>query len=134
MARIIIVDDDEIVTEIAIDALAAAGHIVSAVHDGADAVRAVSDANPDLVILDYNLPGKTGMEILREIRLGPQAVNMPVLMLTARGGRLLKTRAEQTGADDYVVKPFAPDDLVRRTEALLVGRGIARLLSGAAIA
>lgn len=126
MARIIIVDDDEIVTEIATDTLEAAGHITSAVHDGASAIVAIGESEPDLVILDYMLPGTTGMEILRQLRTLPYAADLPVMMLTSKGGRLLKVRAEQTGADDYIVKPFEPDDLVRRVEALLIGRDIAR--------
>lgn len=133
MARIIIVDDDEIVTEIASDALEAAGHMTSAVHDGASAIAAIGGSDPDLVILDYMLPGTTGMEILRQLRLLPHAADMPVMMLTAKGGRLLKVRAEQTGADDYMVKPFEPDDLVRRVEALLVGRDISRSTMQAAV-
>ena len=126
MARIIIVDDDELVTEIAIEALDAAGHMTSAIHDGSDALAAIAGADPDIVILDYTLPGITGMEILRQLRLLPHAANMPVMMLTSKGGRLLKSRAEQTGADDYLVKPFEPDELVHRVEALLVGRDISR--------
>ena len=125
MARIIIVEDDEIVAEIVSDALAAAGHLASEVHDGAAALDAVNATEPDLVILDYNLPGQTGMEVLRQVRELAYAKAMPVMMLTSNASRVLKARAERTGADDYVVKPFAPDDLVRRVEALLVGRRIA---------
>lgn len=131
MARIIIVDDDEIVTEIASDALDAAGHMTSAVHDGADALAAIGGSDPDVVILDYTLPGITGMEILRQLRLLPHASDTPVMMLTSKGGRLLKSRAEQTGADDYMVKPFQPQELVRRVEALLVGRDISRSVTQA---
>ena len=126
MARIIIVDDDELVTEIASEALDAVGHLTSAIHDGGDAIPAIVGGEPDIVILDYTLPGITGMEILRQLRASPHALHMPVMMLTSKGGRLLKSRAEQTGADDYLVKPFEPDELVRRVEALLVGRDISR--------
>ena len=129
MARIIIVDDDEIIAEIASDALTDAGHMVSAVHDGYDAMDAITGGDPDLVILDYNLPGKTGMQLLRELRMLPHANDIPVMMLTARGGRLLKIRAEETGADDYIVKPFDPNDLVARVDALLLGSTIARHVS-----
>lgn len=129
MARIIIVDDDEIIAEIASDALSEAGHMVSAVYDGTDAMEAITGGDPDLVILDYNLPGKTGMQLLRELRMLPHANEIPVMMLTARGGRLLKIRAEETGADDYIVKPFDPTDLVARVDALLLGSTIARQVS-----
>jgi DNA-binding response OmpR family regulator len=129
MARIIIVDDDEIIAEIASEALSDAGHMVSTVFDGADAMEAIAGSDPDLIILDYNLPGKTGMQLLREVRMLPHANETPVMMLTARGGRLLKIRAEETGADDYIVKPFDPADLVARVDALLLGSTIARKVS-----
>ncbi len=119
MARIIIVDDDELITDIVIEVLLAAGHMISAIHDGNEALEAISAGAPDLLILDYTLPGKSGMEILQEVRRLPHASAMPVMMLTACGGRLLKARADREGADDYVVKPFEPDNLLRRVEALL---------------
>jgi DNA-binding response OmpR family regulator len=129
MARIIIVDDDEVVTEIASDALNAAGHMTSAVHDGSDALAAIGTGDPDIVILDYMLPGITGMEILRQLRQLPHMSDVPIVMLTSKGGQLLKARAEQIGADDYLVKPFDPNDLVRRVEALLVGANMSRTVT-----
>ncbi|WP_010218591.1 response regulator transcription factor [Sphingomonas sp. PAMC 26621] len=126
MARIIIVDDDEIMAEIVSEALEAAGHLVSAVHDGFDAMEAISRGDPDLLVLDYNLPGRTGMDILREIRASPRAEGLPIIMVTAHGGRLLMIRADQTGADDYIIKPFAPAELVQRAEALLLSSRITR--------
>jgi DNA-binding response OmpR family regulator len=131
VARIIIVDDDEIIAEIVGEALEAAGHMVSAVHDGTTAMATIAGSEPDLLILDYNLPGRTGMDILREVRALPHAANIPIMMVTGRAGRLLMARAQLTGANDYMVKPFELSDLVRRVEALLfesaatrsVGRG-----------
>lgn len=125
MARIIIVEDDDLVSEIASMALSAAGHMTSEVADGALAVEAIRTAYPDLVILDYNLPGETGLDILREMRQMAHAEKTPVLMLTASGSRLLKARAEFSGVDDYLVKPFVPEELVRRVEMLLADRGAA---------
>lgn len=129
MARIIIVDDDEMVAEIVSEALEAAGHMVSAVHDGDSAMSAIAGGDPDLLILDYSLPGRTGMDILREVRAARKGADLPVLMATANGGRLLKVRAKQTGADDYIVKPFAAADVVRRVEAMLLGSAITRAAS-----
>lgn len=129
MARIIIVDDDEIVAEIVSEALEGAGHMVSAVHDGDAAMATIAGSEPDLLILDYSLPGRTGMDILRELRSLPQSANLPVMMVTGRSGRLLMIRAEQTGADDYIVKPFEPADLVRRVEALLLGGAVTRAIA-----
>ena len=130
MARIVIVDDDEIVAEIASDVLAAAGHMTNAVHDGVEALKAIYDGEPDLVILDYELPGETGMEVLRQIRAMPHGRGMLVMMLTGSRSRLLKARAEHIGANDYVVKPFRPDDLVERVETLLAGRSSPRAGGG----
>jgi two-component system response regulator MtrA len=133
LARIIIVDDDEIVTEIAGEALEAVGHMVSAVHDGDAAIAVIESSDPDLLILDYNLPGRTGMDILREVRALPHGADRPVMMITANSGRLLMARAEQTGADDYIVKPFEPSDLVRRVEALLANGSMARAMRRASV-
>ena len=94
LERVIIVDDDEILAELWSDALEAAGHMVSAVHDGDGAMATISGGDPYLLILDYNLPGRTGMDILREVRSLPHSTGLPVLMVTARGGRLLMVRAE----------------------------------------
>ena len=124
MARIVIVEDDDVVSEIASDALTDAGHFTSEVCDGRDALGAIHDSDPDLVILDYNLPGQSGLEILRKVRGSRRADAIPVLMLTSQSGRLLKARAERDGVDDYMMKPFEPVELVRRVEALLVGRRV----------
>lgn len=124
MARIIIVDDDELFSDIACEVLADAGHMVSAAHDGESAMAAIAESEPDLLILDYNLPGISGLEILRRARANPATQRVPAMMLTREDGRLLKARAGHDGADDYLVKPCAPATLVRHVEALLIGRGI----------
>lgn len=134
MARILIVDDDDIIAEIASDALTQAGHVVSVVDNGTDAVEAALTSRPDLLILDYTLPGKTGREILRELRAIPNVNDMPVMMLTSRHGRVHSGIAEIEGADDYMTKPFNTKDLVARVEALLVGVAIARRVTEAASA
>ena len=124
MARIIIVDDDELFSDIACEVLADAGHMVSAVNDGEGAMAAIAESEPDVLILDYNLPGISGLEILRRTRANPATRNIPVMMLTREDGRLLKARAGHDGADDYLVKPCSPEVLTQRVEALLIGRGI----------
>lgn len=130
MARILIVDDDEILAEVLAEHLGAAGHMVSTVHHGDDALRAIRDGAPDLLVLDYDLPGRSGLSILRDVRSLPQAEGMPILMLTAKSGRLVPARAEQDGVDDFVTKPIMPGALLERVEALLVGammmRGMTR--------
>lgn len=124
MARIIIVDDDELFCDIAGDALVAAGHMVSALHDGDSAVAAIVESQPDVLILDYNLPGISGLEILRRVRREPTARHVPVMMLTREDGRLLKARADHDGADEYLVKPCTPAQLTRHVEAMLIGQSI----------
>ena len=132
MARILLVEDDEILAEILAACLSAAGHAVSAVHDGRDALRAVNESDPDLLILDYQLPGLSGLEILRTVRRGHHADDLPVMMLTANGGKLLPARAHHDGADDYLAKPVSPDHLLRRVEALLKSAALARRVARAA--
>ena len=117
MARIVLVEDDEILAEILVERLSAAGHVVSAVHEGGDALRAVDESDPDLLILDYQLPGVSGLEILRTLRRGHHADTLSVMMLTANSGKLLPARAHHDGADDYLAKPVSSDQLLRRVDA-----------------
>ena len=119
MARIIIADDDELVVEIVRKALEARGHIVGALADGAPVKSVVEFKQPDLVILDCAMPEKPGVEALREIRASVSAFATPVLMLTGRRSGVDEEIARRAGADDYLRKPFDPDQLVARVEALL---------------
>lgn len=132
VARIIIVDDDELFCDIACDTLAAAGHMVSALHDGEQAAAAIVESQPDVLILDYNLPGISGLEILRRVRRDPAARHVPVMMLTREDGRLMKARADHDGADEYLVKPCTPVQLMRHVEALLIGQSILNSVGAAA--
>lgn len=132
MARIMLVDDDDIIVEVVSDALKSAGHSVNVVYHGDEAIKAVAIHKPDLLILEYTLPGRTGRDILRELRTLPVTDNMPVMMLTSRHGLVHSGIAEIDGADDYVTKPFDPDDLLARVEAMLVGVAISRHVTDAA--
>ena len=119
MARIIIADDDPIIVELVREILEREGHVVGALEDGSR-VRAVLEAkHPDLLILDCVMPGKSGIEVLREIRGSKKCHRVPVLMLTARGSRSDQDIAYMTGADDYLSKPFDPEELAFRVEELL---------------
>lgn len=122
MARILIVDDDELLTDVITGWLEDVGHMASAVHHGDDALRATEESMPDLLILDYNLPGISGLSILRKVRQQPHADGMPIMMLTAKGGKLLVARAHHDGADDYLTKPVTSNTLLERVEALLARR------------
>ena len=119
MARIIIAEDDDLVCEIVHDALTNAGHIVGILNNGADALRAIQLKNPDLVILDCNMPDLNGMLVLREMRKSPALYDTPVLVLTGRQSERDVDLAYYQGADDYMKKPFDPDELVFRVADLL---------------
>jgi DNA-binding response OmpR family regulator len=122
MARIIIADDDEIVGEIARDALMAAGHGVGLLPDGKQALAIIKVKKPDLVILDCNMPELSGLLVLREMRKSRELFELPVLMLTGRRSERDVELARYEGANDYLKKPFDPDELVFRVEELLAGR------------
>lgn len=119
MAKIIIADDDEIVSEVVRDALTNAGHVVGVLDNGADALRAIQVKNPDLVILDCNMPELNGLLVLREMRKSPALYDTPVLVLTGRQSERDSDLAYYQGANDYMKKPFDPDELVFRVENLL---------------
>ena len=119
MARIIIAEDDEIVTDIVRDALTKAGHIVGVANNGADGLRAIQAKEPDLVILDCNMPELSGLLVLREMRNSATLYDTPVLVLTGRRDQRDVDLAYNQGANDYMKKPFDPDELVFRVEELL---------------
>lgn len=119
MARIIIADDDEITGEVARDALIAAGHGAGLVTDGAQAMRVIKARRPDLVILDCNMPELSGVLLVQELRKMPEFADLPVMMLTGRRGERDEELARFAGANDYMKKPFDPDELVFRVEELL---------------
>lgn len=119
MARIIVAEDDDIVSAIVREALTNAGHIVGVVDNGVDALRAIRMKKPDLVILDCTMPELGGLIVLREIRLSEDLFDTPVLVLTGRQSPRDVELAYNQGADDYMKKPFDPDELVFRVEELL---------------
>lgn len=119
MARIIMAEDDEIVAEVAREALMAAGHGVGVLGDGAEALRVIRARRPDLVILDCNMPELSGLLVLRQMRDSADLHDIPVLVLTGRQSDRDEEIAFYEGADDYMKKPFDPDQLVFRVEELL---------------
>jgi DNA-binding response OmpR family regulator len=122
MALILIAEDDELVVEAVRAALEPRGHIVGAVGTGLPVKRVVELKRPDLVILDCAMPELSGIEALREIRSSHSGYSTPVLMLTGRRGMADEEIAYRAGADDYLRKPFDPDQLVARVEGLLDAR------------
>ena len=119
MARIIIVDDDEVVVDVARAALEARGHVVGALADGTRVKEVVESKRPDLVILDCIMPKVSGIEALRQVRASGAGYETPIVMLTARCSHVDEDIALRAGADDYLRKPFHPDQLVACVEALL---------------
>ena len=119
MALILMADDDELVIEVVRAALGARGHIVGALNDGTSVKQVVELKRPDLVILDCSMPQTAGVEALRQIRMSDIGHATPVLMLTARTAQADEDIAYRAGADDYIRKPFDPDQLVARVEMLL---------------
>lgn len=119
MPLIIIADDDELVVGIVRCALEARGHVVGELSDGKLVKHVVELKRPDVVILDCLMAEVSGIIALKEIRASASASKTPVLMLTARRGQADEGIAWVAGADDYLRKPFDPDELVVRVEALI---------------
>jgi len=114
--RILVVDDDARLGASLKRALAYEGHTVEVASDGPGALVAARDRPPDLVVLDVMLPGMDGVEVCRRLREGS---DVPILMLTARDAISDRVGGLDAGADDYLVKPFAYDELLARVRALL---------------
>ena len=118
-ARILIVEDEEPLTMLLRYNLEAQGYTIDTVTRGDEAEIKLSESPPDLVVLDWMLPGLSGIELCRRLRARPSTARLPVIMLTARGEEGERVRGLATGADDYIVKPFSLPELIARIGALL---------------
>ena len=120
--RIVAVDDEESILKAVRYALEQEGFEVHTAGDAAGGAFLVEEVHPDLLILDIMLPGKSGLDLAREIR---QTSDVPIVMLSARGDEVDRILGLEFGADDYVTKPFSPRELVSRVKAILrrAGRG-----------
>ena len=116
---IMIVEDDIALAVALSHDLKTEGYVVESVDRGDEAVRKLADAPPDLVILDWMLPGMSGPEICIRLRAQDATRMLPIIMLSARGEEFLRLRAFSVGADDFVVKPFSMRELIARVGALL---------------
>lgn len=119
MARIVVADDDVDIRELVEFKLSTLGHEIVAVGDGAAAVEACQAQRPDLAVLDVMMPGTSGLDAIRLIRADPTLVDLPVILLTARAQESDVETGFDSGADDYITKPFSPRELASRVEALL---------------
>jgi len=116
VARVLVVDDDVTVREVVVSYLKAGGHDVSEAADGDEALRSMRSDPADLVVLDLMMPGIDGLEVCRRLRT---TSDVPIIMLTALGAEVDRVVGLESGADDYVTKPFSPRELVLRVDALL---------------
>jgi two-component system, OmpR family, response regulator MprA len=116
-AAILVVDDDAPIRRMLDRTLSAEGYAVESVVEGGDALAAVERATPDLIVLDVGLPGLDGLAVCRRLRA--KGLATPVLLLTARDAVPDRVAGLDAGADDYLVKPFATDELLARVRALL---------------
>ena len=116
MQRILVVEDEMLIARNLRDYLEVAGFEVTVVGDGGAALASARGSKPDLVVLDLGLPGLDGLDVARELR---RTTTTPIVMLTARGEESDKIVGLELGADDYLVKPFSPKELVARVRAVL---------------
>jgi two-component system response regulator BaeR len=114
--RVLVVEDDRKISDLLQNYLRASGYVAEAAYDGRDALRQIERQVPDAVILDWMLPGLDGISVCRAVRIFS---DVPILMLTARIDEVDRLLGLDTGADDYVCKPFAPREVMARIRALL---------------
>jgi two-component system phosphate regulon response regulator PhoB len=117
--HILIVEDEPPLVELLRYNLEKEGYLVDVAEDGAAALERVRGSTPDLIILDWMLPELSGIEVCRQLRADPDTKEVPVIMLTARGEEADRLKGLASGADDYVVKPFSPAELLARVRAVL---------------
>jgi two-component system phosphate regulon response regulator PhoB len=117
--RLLLVEDDRPLAELVRFHFDRAGYDVTRTGDGEEALILAEEVRPDLVILDWMIEGISGIEVCRRLRRRPATANLPIIMLTARGEENDRVRGLETGADDYLTKPFSPKELVARAGAVL---------------
>jgi len=118
-ASILVVEDEPAIQALIATNLRRHGHLVSAALDAETALRHINDALPDLILLDWMLPGMSGLDFARRLRADARTKHVPIIMLTARGEERDKVTGLESGADDYVTKPFSPRELLARIQAVL---------------
>jgi two-component system phosphate regulon response regulator PhoB len=117
--RLLLVEDDRPLADLVTFHFERAGFAVTRTGDGEEALILADEVKPDVILLDWMIEGISGIEVCRRLRRRPQSANVPILMLTARGEEGDRIRGFETGADDYVTKPFSPKELVARVAAVM---------------
>jgi phosphate regulon transcriptional regulator PhoB len=127
--KILVVEDESDIRELVRYNLTQEGFAVEEAADGAEALERIGRRAPDLVLLDLMLPRLSGLELCRQVRANPETSRLPIIVLTAKASEVDRVLGLEMGADDYVVKPFSPRELVARVRALLrrVNGGAERL-------
>ncbi|HEV8600331.1 MAG TPA: response regulator [Gemmatimonadales bacterium] len=129
--RILVVDDEPDITALVAYHLARAGYRVSTASNGQDALKAAREERPEVVVLDLMLPGVSGYEVLRELRKRKETGDIGVILLTARREEADRIKGLSLGADDYLTKPFSPQELTLRVAAVLRRLAAPAVLAGA---
>ncbi len=118
-AKILVVEDEAAIREMVALALQAAEFQVLEAANGDEALIHVTERSPDLIVLDWMLPGQSGIDLARRLRRDEATLDIPIIILTARVEEVDKIQGLEAGADDYVTKPFSPRELIARIKALL---------------
>ena len=118
---LLVADDDEDILTLVRLRLTRSGFDVVVARDGEEALRLTREHRPDLAVLDWMMPKTTGIEVLRAIRAGSDTAEIPVVLLTARASDSDVAEGMAAGADDYIKKPFSPQDLAARVTTILTG-------------
>lgn len=117
--RILVVDDQQEILDVTTTVLEGAGHRVTAVRSGGEALKQLGEQTFDMVLLDINMPGMDGWEVLRLIRVDEELAKLPIAMFSIKGEIHDKIQGMQNGADDYITKPFVVDELLARVRRVL---------------
>lgn len=123
MAYIIVADDDPLLGELVRFKLESSGHRVTIAENGQATLDAIALERPDVLILDSMMPVMSGREVLQRIKGAPETTALPVIMLSARKGQEDVVAALRSGVDDYITKPFMPDELLLRIKTVLARIG-----------
>jgi two-component system, OmpR family, phosphate regulon response regulator PhoB len=117
--KLLLVEDDKALAELLVWHFTRQEFEVRQTADGEEALLLAEEETPDIVLLDWMIEGISGLEVCRRLRRKPETANVPIIMLTARGEEADRIRGLETGADDYVTKPFSPNELIARVAAVL---------------
>jgi len=123
MAKILIAEDERDIRDLVAFTLRFAGHEVVAASNGEEAVQMAPQANPDLILMDVRMPRMTGYEACRAIKANPNLKDIPIVFLSAKGQESEIQTGLEVGAEEYLLKPFAPDQLTDRVKAILAKFG-----------